>query len=248
MMADFSPIRRVLMDCRRAGMRVTVWWRDDDAVEPTPALERLQALARSAGLPVHIAAIPAHVAPQLPGALDAEVTRVLVHGWAHDNRAPQDHKKSEFGQPHAGDAALLQDALYRMQKRFGARLDPVFVPPWNRIAPQTARVLPALGYEALSTIGPRNDRFSVNTHIDPIEWRGTRDLVDPGHLVAQTAAHLSARARAEEDAFEPLGLLTHHLVHSPRIWEFAERWLSVLLEGGALPWRFTKGNPDDEPT
>jgi len=34
---------------------------------------------------------------------------------------------------------------------------------------------------------------------------------------------------------EPLGLLTHHLVHTEEVWEFSRDVLYILLDGGANP-------------
>ena len=43
---------------RAEGLSLPIWWRDDDAIAPTPALERLLALAEQFEAPLHLAVIP----------------------------------------------------------------------------------------------------------------------------------------------------------------------------------------------
>ncbi len=117
----------------------------------------------------------------------------------------------------------------------------MFVPPWNRINSDVTEGLAAQGYQVLSTYRPRSSPSVaglkiVNTHVDPIWWSGTRDLVDPDQLIAGIAAQLSDRAEGHVDHIEPFGLLTHHLVHSPAIWSFTEAFWNEMQSGGAIPW------------
>ena len=58
MLIDWSPLRRCLAACRAERCTLPFWWRDDDAIEPTPALDRLDALAATLDIPVHLAVIP----------------------------------------------------------------------------------------------------------------------------------------------------------------------------------------------
>src|SRR5258708_39936005 len=58
------------------------WWRDDDAVQPTPQLDRLLVLAD--GIPIGLAVIPAAVEPGLAEWLSGLAwVVVLQHGWRH---------------------------------------------------------------------------------------------------------------------------------------------------------------------
>lgn len=76
----------------------------------------------------------------------------------------------------------------------------------------------------------------INTHLDPIDWRGSRGLADPDMLISQTVALLRDRREGRADADEPFGVLTHHLVHDQRIWDFTEHLLSQLLDGPVRIW------------
>lgn len=240
MMIDWTPLRDALARQRASGRAFGLWWRDDDAVDHTAALDRLERLAERLALPVHLAVIPKPATRALARTVaDSKFLVPLVHGWAHANHAPEGMKKSEFGQPRDGAAEDLGKAWARMRMLFDEEVLPVFVPPWNRMDASHLDTLVRLNYRGLSTFAPRQTPAAVpgllqiNTHIDPIDWRGTRGLVDPQQLIARTVALLGDRIGHRVDAEEPLGFLTHHLVHTPDIWEFSEGFLAELLEGGA---------------
>lgn len=245
MTPDWSPLQDELDRWRDAGLTLPLWWRDDDAVEPDPRLDRLVGLSRSIGLPVHLAIIPARATPELAGLVRrSDGVCALVHGWAHRNHARVGIKKSEFGEDR--DPALaLRDAargLAVMRTGFGPDLVPVFVPPWNRICAPLVAGLAGIGYRAISAFGPRPkvhaapDLVAINTHLDPIDWRGGRSLAAPPVLIARLCRLLADRRTGVADAGEPLGLLTHHLVHDAAIWTFCEELLGRLLDGPAAPW------------
>lgn len=239
---DWTPVQQALAACRRDGIAVPLWWRDDDAIAPTPALQELTDLAAATGLPVHLAVIPAHATAALASDSDPDWIIPVVHGWAHQDHSGGVGKKNEFQTERRDASQEPQRALTTLRALFGPRLRPMFVPPWNRINAEVTNALGPAGYAALSTFGPRAQAQAgkgvtqINTHIDPIWWKGTRDLVDPATLVAQTADLLHARRTDAQDPTEPLGLLTHHLVHSAAIWDFAGQFVREMLDGGATPW------------
>ncbi|MEO0745245.1 MAG: polysaccharide deacetylase family protein [Pseudomonadota bacterium] len=236
---DWSPLRAALRACRAAGTMPRLWWRDDDAVAPTHALDQLTALSETVGLPVHLAIIPAEATDALARYCDGAPVVPVVHGWAHADHSTPDDKKNEFLTPRADAAADATRGLARLRTLFGDGLRPMFVPPWNRIHAGVVARLPAMGYTTLSTYGPRPapeavpGLAQVNTHVDPIDWKSTRSLIDAQTLIDQAAAQLTDR----HDTDEPFGLLTHHLVHDPAIWAFAEAFLTEMQLGGATPWQ-----------
>lgn len=240
MKADWTPLERELAQWRREGLHLPVWWRDDDAVAPTAALERLARLAEGRGLPVHIAVIPDLASDTLAGTVNTTPALVPVgHGWRHENRAPEGAKKAEFGHPRPNAVEEITAGLARLEALFGADLLPVFVPPWNRLDHGFAPVLAAAGYRGVSTYGARPAACAaaglhqINTHIDPVFWRGHRGLADPETLIHGIVERLRRRRSGDEDAHEPLGLLTHHLVHTEDVWRFSADCLAVLRDGGA---------------
>ncbi|MCH6588741.1 MAG: hypothetical protein IH805_10580 [Proteobacteria bacterium] len=58
-----------------AGRAATLWWRDDDAVEPSADLERLLGLAAARDIPIALAAIPARASEALAEWLKAHPAR-----------------------------------------------------------------------------------------------------------------------------------------------------------------------------
>ena len=238
---DFSPLKAELKLCRAAGLAIPIWWRDDDAIRATKALDQLLALADDVSCPVHLATIPAYADHSLVDATDGRLARILVHGWAHADSSLPDAKKSEFGRVRPDIFYDLERAHHRMKRMFGTRVWPMFVPPWNRIASSALKRLPEFGFSAVSAFGPRGEAIAnlaqINTHIDPIFWRGTRDLHDPDLLIEQTVQLLQDRREHTADANEPLGLLTHHLVHTCAIWDFSRAWILEMLSGGAHVWK-----------
>jgi hypothetical protein len=189
-------------------------------------------------VPVHLAVIPHYADHRLAGRIaDAPEFIAVVHGWAHQNHAPTGSKKSEFGSERKGAAMDAARGLTLLRGLFGARLAPMFVPPWNRVDPALYSGLVNAGFAMLSTFTPRSTAHpakgltQINTHIDPIDWRGTRGLVDAALLVDKTVMLLQDRRNGVADNAEPLGLLTHHLVHTPEVWDFTEQLLDVLQTG-----------------
>jgi predicted glycosyltransferase len=214
---------------------LSVWWRDDDAVSHTPALDRLLALARRFDVPLALAAIPAQADGSLAARIAEEpLARVLVHGLAHANHEREGAKKAEFG-PARPQSRLIEDAEQgsRLARdRFGDALLPVFVPPWNRIAPEFVPALRELGFRGLSTFGPHRATepagglVQINTHLDPIDWHGGRGLRALDSILADLAAAMTAHP--DEGPREPIGLLTHHLAHDEATWAFCETLLARL--------------------
>lgn len=251
MTADWSALDRELAAWQKSRLRLPLWWRDDDAVQVTPELDQLTDLSTRLGLPVHLAVIPKEAQQNLADHLKGAPHLIpVVHGWAHQSHAPAEEKKAEFG-AHRPVDDRLEDAeagLQRLKTLFGSALRPMFVPPWNRIAPDMPPWMAGLGYSALSTFTPRRQGkvapglVQINTHLDPIDWKGSRSLAPAERLIAQVAEQLKDRRKGRADMREPYGILTHHLVHDAAIWDFTEALISRLLAGPAVPWTYDERN------
>lgn len=253
MTPDWTPLEAELDRWVQTGLTLPLWWRDDDAVEPTPQLDRLYALSQDLGLPVHVAVIPEPAQPSLAAYMTARTTLIpLAHGWAHRNHQPGHVKRAEFGDGRPAGVALADATLgkARLDHLFGEELRPVFVPPWNRISDEVVAGLSALGFHILSTSEPRNTRDAapgleqVNTHLDVIDWRGTRSAVARQTLVARLTAHLADRREGRGDNDEPYGILTHHLVHDEAIWQVTHEILKRLMAGPVRPWIAPRNSED----
>jgi hypothetical protein len=242
MTVDWTILRAELRAWRARKLELPVWWRDDDTIEPTRNLDRLRRLSEKLALPVHLAVIPAHAKDTLvPYMSECAGLIPLVHGWAHANHATEGEKKSEFGRHRSAGTLEISHAIERFRVLFGPALPPVFVPPWNRLSDLHLSDLVSAGFRCLSTYGPRQRPDAVdglpqiNTHIDPIDWRGTRGLIAPDILIARVTELLHDRRMGRADNAEPLGYLTHHLVHTEDLWDFSHALLAELLDGGATP-------------
>jgi hypothetical protein len=227
------------------GLTLPIWWRDDDAVAPTPRLERLVALAGQFDAPLHLAVVPEPAMPELADRLrPISTVFVLTHGWRHTNHAPPEQKKAEFRSHRATNVMLdeIANGRRRLHTLFGRQALPVFTPPWNRIAPELVEGLSGLGFAAISTFTPRGTKFAardllqVNTHLDPVAWKSGGGLLDSALLDAQLARELAARRTGSADNAEPYGLLTHHLVQDDATWTFTATVIEALLNSGVARW------------
>lgn len=228
-----------------AGQSACFWWRDDDAVEPTPALERLLALAAERGTPLCLAVVPTAARPELAAALrQSPETAVAVHGYAHVNHAAACERKAEFGpqRPLEPMLAELAEGRARLEALFGNTLRPILVPPWNRIAPPLVPRLPELGFAGLSTYraraaeSPAPGLVQVNTHVDIVAWREGRRFLGAEAALSLAVEHLAAKRGGGADAAEPTGLLTHHLVHDEHAWDFVAAFVEATQQHAATRW------------
>lgn len=235
--ADWAPLVAALDAWASAGRVAEFWLRDDDAVEPTEPLSRLLELVSRHGVPLTLAVIPAHtgaaLADLVAGRPDVDVA---LHGWSHANHAPADQKKQELGLHRGRDAVLaeLGEGHRRLQPLFTDRYLPVLVPPWNRIDKSLIDALPEIGIEALSVFGQEKagPLPVINTHVDIMDWHGTRG----GRPVADIVADAIGRLDEMVETGGSLGLLTHHLVHDEAAWSLIERFLEVTAKHPACRW------------
>jgi len=237
--AEWPDLAAELDRWEEAGRTAPLWWRDDDAVVPTPQLDRLLALASDA--PLALAVIPQAAEPSLADRLaDERQVAVLQHGWSHANRAVIG-KKSEY--PAERDAAEVASELAEGRARlvalFGGRALPVLVPPWNRFAECFAPLLPELGIAALSQMAPRKAAppaglAVADVHLDLTAWREGRGFVGTGAALGRLIAELRARrATGERTA---TGLLTHHLVMDAATEDFLARLGETVAAHPAARW------------
>jgi hypothetical protein len=230
--ADWAALEAELDIWQSAGRTASFWWRDDDAIADTPALDRLLALAEDA--PIAIAAIPGHAEASLSERLDrVPAATVLQHGWRHANHAQAGERKSELGPRRLLSQRLhdLRLGRERLRSLFGSRSLGVLVPPWNRIAPDLVPRLPEVGIGGLSVAGarpsvaPAAGLRAVNVHADLVDWHGGRGFVGETTALGLVLRHLRGRFLGSVDTEEPTGILTHHLVQDAA----AERFLRRLV-------------------
>jgi len=226
------------LDARsRSGSAVQLWLRDDDAVEPTVALDRLLIMGNRYAIPMTLAVIPAlsgsALAERLQSADSIDSVTVAVHGWAHQNYAPPGEKKQELGlhRPSSETLAELDRGYTELSLRHERQFVPLLVPPWNRIDPAIISGLPSIGFKGLSTFGSQSSNAisMMNAHVDVIDWKGSRGGRDLHELMTELVSLI-------ESTRTPIGILTHHLVHDDKAWQFLEQLFSVTSTHKGAEW------------
>jgi hypothetical protein len=233
----WTPLTDELDRWQQTGKTAPFWLRDDDAVEPTEALARLLALTEQYEISATLAVIPAHTGQPLADFIAGRPSLdVAVHGWAHGNHAGPDEKKQELGPQRPADTVLreLKAGIEKLQMLYGARLTPMLVPPWNRIAASLIPALAGLGFQALSVYGPEKPGPLplINTHVDLMDWHGTRGGRETPALVAD----IVKRLRQMFETGGTMGFLTHHLVHDAAAWNFLDGLFAVTTRHPACYW------------
>jgi hypothetical protein len=218
-----------------AGRVATLWWRDDDAVAPSAALDRLLSINET--IPIALAVIPAPAEPELALWLshrtrlhDRSHVAVLQHGWRHLSHAGNG-KKSEFPPGRAASEVALElgAGRARLLELFGPRALPVLVPPWNRFDDSFLPLLGGCGLSAISRATPRRTTnpttgvIEANIHVDLVAWSDGRGFIGEESALRGLMAHLQARRLNTICSAEPTGLLTHHLVQRNATEEFLHR-------------------------
>ena len=239
--AELEAKRRLLelLDAARdRSVELPFWWRDDDAQAVTPQLARLLGLATGLGLPLGLAVVPAGVAPALADRV-ARVAdlHVLQHGWSHRNHSPPGEKKTELGdhRPKEAIERELRLGFERLRRLFPEKFLPVLVPPWNRIGAAAKAAMPSVGLRGLSAFGPADPGafHQANVHVDLFAWRPARRPLPLSEIYAGLCREVLRRL---EGAAEPIGIMTHHLVHGEESWSLLEEVFALLRRHPAVAW------------
>lgn len=227
-------LQRELSAWARDGRTLSLWWRDDDARQPTPQLDRLLAISEQNGVPLTLAVIPSaentNLAERIRNSGDFTV---IQHGIDHVDRA-RTTERGAREMPREWDAQEISARVRATQLRWMPNWIPVFAPPWHDAHPCLGMALRENGFEGWSFYGGELHQSQgltrIDVHLDVLRWkrgvgfRGERRFV-------RRLTELSRNCRAKRWT-EPIGILTHHLQHDETSWKFLE-WF--------IPW--TKGHP-----
>jgi peptidoglycan/xylan/chitin deacetylase (PgdA/CDA1 family) len=220
------------------GRVARLWCRDDDAVAPTPELDRLLRLIGDA--PLALAVIPQGATQELADRLAGDTTvAVLQHGWSHANHAAHGKRTEYPADRSAAEIAIeLAAGRARLTSLFGARALPVLVPPWNRFAERFVPLLAGAGIIALSQQAPRKTALpqiaTIDVHLDVTAWRGGRGFVGVGVALQRLIAEL--RTRRETGSETAIGVLMHHLVMDRATEDFLVRLCETVARHNAARW------------
>ena len=223
-MTSWDELRAALDGVAARGEAIRVWWRDDDAGRDHPALTRLLELAERHDLPLALAVVPMWLDANTQARIAASPNAtVLQHGFAHADHAAPEGRSIELGgrDPGPSSASWQRPGHARGCVRLclpggaGAALEPAGHRPGR--APDRLRVRRPVHLRPARRRQGRAGPGQVNTHLDPVDWRGTR------LFVGETAA--LTRLVAVLDAEEPIGILSHHLAMDEAGWAFLDRLL-----------------------
>ncbi|MGI9524628.1 MAG: polysaccharide deacetylase family protein [Hyphomicrobiaceae bacterium] len=241
---DWRPLLDALAETAKEGRTAHFWLRDDDAVAASRALSRFKGLCLENAVPVLLAVIPHHLQACLSAEVETwEGATIATHGFAHVNHATVLEKKSEY--PAHRASYLVQVELRSGRQilfdQFGARLLPIFVPPWNRVSGATLAMLPDAGYTAWSGFGrcrPSDLELmplrAVNTHVDIIDWHGGRKGRPISDLARELADHISYGYDRGNDIV--IGILTHHLDHDDTANAFLSAMFGIVGRHSHATW------------
>lgn len=230
----------LLDEAARRRKPIRFWWRDDDAVSVTPALQAMTAVQTRHRVPLALAVIPKPAEPALADYLkDCPEIAVFQHGWQHKSQRDKarGERASEFPHSRPIDESLddLTRGFTRLTNLFGDRFLPVLTPPWNRVSKAVRTRRHETGLIGLSVFSRAKfeDPHLVNCHVDIIKWRGVNAfagrLTGFRRLVAQTRRRLAGLD-------QPIGLLTHHLVHDDAANAFVDEVLAITANHPGATW------------
>ena len=240
-MTDWQDLRTELDAWKDSNLQANFWWRDDDAVQPTPQLEQLLALANDYQIPLVLAVIPSRTSEELAGRLQAETwVSVAQHGYAHINHEKGRGRASEFGPSRSQEVvrAELQAGWQHLSTLFGSQVLPWLVPPWNRIAETFIPLLSDLGYQVLSgfNVDPTQKILEQrDVHCDVVKWRPTPHFRGEARCLNEILQHLQMR-RQNQQQDRCIGLLTHHLDHDDDCFAFIQRFFTATKTHPAVRW------------
>ena len=225
----YAWISRELRLWRRAGHAPCLWWRDDDARQPSESLDRLLGLSTFHRVPLALAVIPDGDLGELAAVIARHpMVSVIQHGCDHVDRNIGGGFSAEFN-----PAAPIEEIAKAIVQSWGnlasaVRATPIYAPPWNVLTPNARSALLETHFRTVSLYGKRTSRpgglSEVNTHIDIMRWRPAR--FRGGAAVLQRLWR-QLRVRRVSGAWnEPIGILTHHRNLDPAAWAFLEEFLA----------------------
>lgn len=223
---------------------VQFWWRDDDAIANSGALQRLLMLAEQFSIPVHLAVIPNSLQTSLSVISKPQHRQnsyVLQHGFDHQSYALDGQRKIELGgsqnRVHLRDKLAAGQQLLR--SRFAEQYLNILVPPWNRIADDIACDLTDMDYKQLSVLGSNKQAetsFNLDVHIDIIDWK-KRCFAGEEAILTKIVTHLrDKRLSVDNSNLKPCGLMTHHLDHDLNCWLFIDKFFKFCQQYDNVEW------------
>ena len=242
-MSSWDDLTQELDAWREASRHVEFWLRDDDAGKVEDPLIRLVDLCGEYRVPANFAAIPANSTTETAHLFDTlDDGFVLVHGYAHVDHAGAGERKAEFSitRPAADMEKDWVEGLRLVREIYGVKAISVFVPPWNRMAPELQAQLAKAGFTGYSGLGARASKIAyklaiANVHVDMIDSRKHAFRGEEPTLTS-VLHHLRAKRAGQVDSTEPTGVMTHHLVFDDDSWVFLRQLFAATVHQDCVRW------------
>ncbi len=245
---ELKQLQTELDAWKRAGLTAELWWRDDDAGEPCPALDTLFRISGEHAVPCGLATIPTRAGePLRKDVSNAPYIWILQHGYAHINHAPRGNGAWELGlhRPTSEVLEELRKGMVKLNQLFKERFVPAVVPPWNKMAPELLPYLPVMGYRGVSASYKRHrpvppgDLRVADAHCDLLSWKDKKNgarFAGSEKCVNHLVDHLHDKRIGVVALEEPTCILTHHLEMDDEAWIFLDALLSVTVVHPAVNW------------
>ena len=190
----------------------TVFFRDDDVGQWTPALQDVMTLLLEEAVPCSYQVVPAFLDDAAAEALRAraarhpELIRLNQHGNRHEQVLGGERVYSEFagGRPLAEQRQEIETGRRRLADRLGPAFDPsLFTPPCHKYDDATIAALDALGFRMLSA-GVKADPLSqiyygIGARLGRVAFLGKRVSYHGGPVAASRLVELSVCIDVDED-------------------------------------------------
>lgn len=214
-----NPLDTVRAALDAAPAPVRLFLRDDDGGWDDSRLFALLDTTERAAVPIDVAMIPQATSAALAASLSARINAaprlvgVHQHGFAHSNHETTG-RKCEFGGARSlpvqrNDLIAGRD---RLRELFGAQLDEIFTPPWNRCDVGTPKLLADIGYAALSRDRGATAQSALPELAVDLDWsKQLRLAAQQGEddALPRIAREL-ARSIADHGTRGPVGVMLHH--------------------------------------
>lgn len=228
---------------------ICIWWRDDDVayegwwhpINRLTIYRRLQGmldLLAQYAIPAFLAVVPAKFLEcsfPLVQLLDRYNIPLALHGLRHKNRLPQGTTKCEFPPEYATgkECAQIIECYKIFSARYGSRLLPVFVPPFNTMADSLAKCLEQHGL----IISASNSLPYIpesccpyHTDYDFMDWK-KRKL----RSYTQILTDITTLVRTGRCT---IGINSHHKLVTARDRIFFAKLFSIIAKNQRREWPF----------
>ena len=158
-----------------------------------------------------------------------------MHGAYH--KRSSFYKKCEFSPESCYHEVYetLQKALLHWHS-YQLKTPCFYIPPWNRMSEKFYPILQGLGFKKISKyhkVGTHSKAHhalqSMHTEIDIIDWRNEKKFIGTETFWEQ-ATKAAAFRRENEIFHHPIGILTHHGVHTKAINAFLKNLIAYSNE------------------